>query len=167
MKTFIASFLALVLATSVSAQCFGVYPQGTVDSGLPARCSAIPNTLTGPWVTPASALLATSGTVRIYWSEVPFNAQSDPFAAAFVAFDLGPLPGAATLPGGCVSGYVAPNVLCLPVTVASINGCQTANVLSFPPVPFLAGLQLWGQGYMLDTASGMFASSNAFVVTLQ
>lgn len=161
MLRFLSTFLALVLP--LAAQCSGNYPLGTVDTGLPARCSGLTGFI-GPWVTFAGPVLATGNASRVYWSDVPFDANTGSILAV-VGFDAMTLPAPVTI-GGCASGWVGDGLANFGVVVDVVPGCQTANVFTYQPDPALAGFQFFGQGYMLDVGNWAFSTSNAFQTTI-
>lgn len=158
-------FLALLFLLSVAlpAQCFGVYPMGTVDAGISSGCTSIPGYAAGPFVTPGSPVYADIGVMRLNWSNIP---GQDPQAVAITV-----LSGTADPIGfsffGC-AGHVLPDLLAIHGTVDALQvGCRSFAAITFPPVPALAGLELFGQGYMLDNVLGGAATSNVFKTTLQ
>lgn len=155
--------VALAISTSLAAQCSGNYPLGTVDTGLPARCSELPG-FVGPWVTFAGPVLANGNASRVYWSDVPFDASTGSIIA-LVAFDTAPQLAPLAI-GSCSTGWIGDGLTNFGVVVSTVAGCQTANVLSYVPNPALAGLSFYGQGYMLDVGNWAWSASNAFQTTM-
>lgn len=154
---------AILFAVAAPAQCFGSLPTG-VTIVQAARCSEIPGHPAGPFVNPASPFEATIGVERMYWSNVP---GADPAPMAVIALDaLGMVPAFGF--GTSCLGYVEPNLMLLPCTINALQvGCQTGAVLTFAPDPALAGLHIYGQGYMIDTVLGGAAVSDVFRITIQ
>lgn len=162
----------LLLSTSLAAQCFGTYPPGVVGasiSPLDGRCTPqFGGPWVGPWCSPQIAFSSLGGTFRIEFSEVPFGAGTVAPLLALVNLDLGSLPAPVALPGGCaalvgsgigqLSGSVTPDIF---------GTCQTAMVLTLPPIPGLAGLQVWGQGFVFDPSIPGFSTSNVWICTVQ
>lgn len=161
MKNLLITLVAsLCLAVSLSSQCFGTMPNGTVDLG--GACSDIPGSTSGPFVNPAGPVSASIGLFRLYWSNIP---GADPAPIAVAALDFGI---SAPMPLGSCSVLIQPHLLLVTCSIdATQPGCQTGAVISFPPNPGLAGLQFYGQGAMIDQVLGGVAVSNVFLTTLQ
>jgi len=159
----------LLLSLTLSAQCFGSYPTGVTGiSGVSGACSPfVGSPWVGPWSTPASGLSSGGGNVRLYISQIPFGTLGPTPVVFHLDFTYNPGLLPTPLPGGCATVHVAPAITYTGMATVDLTGsCQTVATITYPPLPGLAGLPIYGQAFTLD-ATGVYNTSNLWVATLQ
>jgi len=166
------------LCAAAGAQCYSTYPTGVVTVSVSsAPCNDIGGASAGPWMSPNVAISSSLGANPLtwVWSNLPQYFPQPGVFYGVVAVDIGLAPSPITLTLGgvtspCVGSVGGGLVLDYPIVYTSpigFNLCQSTYYAVVPPIPGIAGLDLFGQGYLLDLTINKWATSNVWKMTVQ
>lgn len=166
------------IAASAGAQCYGSLPVGVLPVSVPSTpCNDIGGSSAGPWMSPNVAISSSLGAnpLSFVWSNLPQYFPQPGVFYGIVAMDVGLTASPITLTlGGVTSpclGHVAGNLLLYyPIVYTSpipFNSCQSTYYGVIAPIPGIVGLDLYGQGFLLDLTINKWATSNVWKMTVQ